>query len=130
MIPQSSKTDKINIEQKLSLFNDYWNPRIIVELNGQHVKLARLKGSFVWHKHLHEDEMFLVIRGKLRMEFRDHTVDISEKEIIIVPAGVEHRPAADEEVAIMLFEPAGTLNTGDADGDAAGEMTRTDLQWI
>jgi mannose-6-phosphate isomerase-like protein (cupin superfamily) len=124
------KTDKINIGDKLLLFTDHWNPRIIGELNGQHIKLVRLKGSFVWHRHLQEDEMFLVLRGKLRMEFRDHAVDMVENEIIIVPRGVEHRPAAEEEVAIMLFEPAGTLNTGDANGDAAGDLTRTDPEWI
>ena len=113
--------EKVNLAEKLSLFNDHYNPRIIGELNGQHVKLVKLKGEFVWHKHEVEDELFLVIKGKLRMEYRDRTVEINEGEFIIVPHGVEHKPAAAEEVQILLFEPATTLNTGDVEN----EMTRT-----
>jgi len=104
--------DKINISQKLSLFTDYWNPRIAGELNGQQIKLAKLFGEFVWHKHDHEDEMFMVISGSLKIEFRDKTVEINPNEFIIVPKGVEHRPVAEKEVSIMLFEPQSTLNTG------------------
>lgn len=107
----------VNIGQKLSLFSDYWHPRIAGELNGQQVKLAKLKGEFVWHRHEEEDEMFYVIRGKLHIAFRDKEVVLQENEFIIVPKGVEHKPYAPEEVSVMLFEPAGTLNTGDADSD-------------
>ena len=115
---------KINIQDKLSLFNDHWNPRIIAELNKQHVKLAKIKGEFIWHRHDEEDEMFLVLKGNLKIEFRDRTETIHENEIIIVPKGVEHRPIAEEEVSIMLFEPATTINTGDLDN----ERTRKNLE--
>lgn len=126
MVGQVAKTmvKKINIDQKLSLFNDHWNPRIIGELNKQHVKLAKIKGEFIWHKHDKEDEMFLVLKGILKIEFRDRTETIRENEIIIVPKGVEHRPIAEEEVSIMLFEPATTINTGDLDN----ERTRKNLE--
>jgi mannose-6-phosphate isomerase-like protein (cupin superfamily) len=102
----------INISEKLASFSDHWSPKIVGELNGQHVKLAKLKGEFIWHHHDHEDELFLVIKGTLRMQFRDREEIINEGEFIIVPAGVEHRPVGDEEVHILLFEPASTLNTG------------------
>ena len=115
---------KINIQDKLSLFNDHWNPRIIGELNKQHVKLAKIKGEFIWHKHEHEDEMFLVLKGTLKIEFRDRTETIHENEIIIVPKGVEHKPIAEEEVSIMLFEPATTINTGALEN----EFTRKKLE--
>ncbi|CAN5519250.1 cupin domain-containing protein [soil metagenome] len=118
--------NKVNIEEKLSLFQDYWNPRIVGELNGQHVKLAKLQGEFVWHKHDDEDELFYVLDGTLKMEFRDKTVEIKPNEFIIVPKGIEHRPVADTEVAIMLFEPATTLNTG----NATSELTRSTLDKI
>jgi mannose-6-phosphate isomerase-like protein (cupin superfamily) len=108
--------DKINIAEKLSLFNDYWNPRIAGELNGQQVKLVKFKGEFVWHKHDNEDEMFYVLKGKFNMEFRDKTVTLNENEFLIVPKGVEHRPVAAEEVWVMLFEPAATFNTGNTEG--------------
>jgi mannose-6-phosphate isomerase-like protein (cupin superfamily) len=106
--------DKVNIQEKLSLFHDHWSPRIVGELNGQHVKLVKLQGEFVWHKHDREDELFLVIKGRFRMEYRDRQVWLEEGEFLIVPRGVEHRPVAPEEVHVLLFEPAGTLNTGDA----------------
>jgi mannose-6-phosphate isomerase-like protein (cupin superfamily) len=115
--------EKINLEQKLSLFTDHWNPRIVGELNGQHVKLVKLKSEFVWHKHDHEDELFFVIKGSFKMEFRDKSMVVNENEFLIVPKGVEHRPIAEEEVSIMLFEPASTLNTG----DAKNELTKTVL---
>ena len=117
---------KINIQDKLSLFNDHWNPRIIAELNKQHVKLAKIKGEFIWHKHDEEDEMFLVLKGNLKIEFRDRTETIHENEIIIVPKGVEHRPIAEEEVSIMLFEPVTTINTGAIEN----ERTRKNLESI
>lgn len=113
--------DKINISQKLSLFNDHWNPKIVGELNGQHIKLAKLQGEFVWHSHEVEDEMFLVISGTLKIEFRDKTVEINPNEFIIVPRGVEHKPIAEKEVTIMLFEPNTTLNTGNIKGDLTRE---------
>jgi mannose-6-phosphate isomerase-like protein (cupin superfamily) len=103
----------VNLAEKLALITEHWQPHIIGELNGQHVKLARLQGEFVWHRHEHEDELFLVLKGRLRMELRDGAVDLAEGELCIVPRGVEHRPVAEEEVHVLLFEPAGTLNTGD-----------------
>lgn len=115
--------EKINIGEKLSLFNDYWNPRIIGELNGQHIKLAKFKGEFVWHKHDNEDEMFYVMKGCFDMHFRDRIVRIEENECIVVPKGIEHKPVAEEEVSVMLFEPATTLNTG----DVINEMTKSEL---
>ena len=118
--------EKVNIAQKLSLFSDHWNPRIVGELNGQQVKLAKFQGEFVWHKHDHEDEMFLVLKGEFKMEFRDKNILLKENEFLIVPKGVEHRPVAEKEVSIMLFEPAGTLNTG----NTTNERTRPDLEKI
>ena len=117
---------KVNIEEKLSLFNDHWSPKIVGELNGQHVKLVKLKGEFVWHHHDDEDELFYVLKGELHMEFRDKTVIVQENEFIIVPRGVEHRPVAPEEVSIMLFEPVATLNTG----NVRTELTRDELDTI
>ena len=117
---------KINISQKLAQFNDHWNPRIIGELNKQHVKLAKIKGEFIWHKHEDEDEMFLVLKGTLKIAFRDKIETIQENEIIIVPRGVEHKPIAEEEVSIMLFEPATTINTGALEN----ERTRKNLESI
>lgn len=118
--------DKVNLQEKLSQFQDHWNPRIAGELNGQHVKLAKLKGEFIWHHHEHEDELFLVIKGALKMEFRDQTEIITEGEFIIVPKGVEHKPVAEEEVHVMLFEPASTLNTGNIEN----ERTKKNLDLI
>ena len=104
--------ERVSLDEKFGEFREHWSPRIVGELNGQHVKLAKLQGEFVWHHHEHEDELFLVHRGTLRMEFRDHTVVLGAGDFLIVPRGVEHRPVADEEVEVLLFEPAGTLNTG------------------
>lgn len=118
--------EKVNIREKLNLFSDHWNPRIIGELNGQHVKAVKLEGEFVWHHHDHEDELFLVVKGKLKMEFRDKTVEVNEGEFIIVPRKVEHRPVADQEVEILLFEPASTLNTGNIEN----ERTKSHLEKI
>lgn len=118
--------EKVNLTDKLSQFSDHWNPRIVGELNGQHVKLVKLKGEFVWHKHDDEDELFYVIKGKLKIEFRDKSVELNENEFIIVPRGIEHKPVAEEEVSVMLFEPASTVNTG----DKPGELTRDKLEKI
>ena len=104
--------EKTNISEKLNLFNDYFNPRIVGELNGQHVKLVKFKGEFVWHHHDTEDEMFLVLNGCFTMELKDKSIMLEKGDFIIIPKGTEHRPVADEEVHVMLFEPAGTLNTG------------------
>jgi mannose-6-phosphate isomerase-like protein (cupin superfamily) len=108
---------KVNLVEKLSLFADHWSPKIVGELNGQQVKLAKFQGEFVWHKHDHEDELFLVVHGRFRMEFRDRQVELETGEFQIVPRGVEHRPVADEEVHVLLFEPATTLNTGDVENE-------------
>jgi mannose-6-phosphate isomerase-like protein (cupin superfamily) len=104
--------EKINLKEKFSLFRDHWKPKIVGELNGQHVKLVKFSGPFEWHHHEHEDELFLVIKGWFHMEFRDRRIRLEEGEFLVVPRGVEHRPVADEEVHVLLFEPAGTLNTG------------------
>jgi mannose-6-phosphate isomerase-like protein (cupin superfamily) len=104
--------NKINIAAKFAKINEYWKPYIAAELNGQYVKLDKLKGEFVFHHHENEDEMFLVVKGRFRMEFRDRHEWIEEGEFIVVPRGVEHRPVADEECWLLLFEPATTLNTG------------------
>ncbi len=109
--------DKVNIQEKLNLINDYWNPRIVGELNGQQVKLVKFKGPFIWHKHDNEDEMFFVIKGSFTMEFRNKKTEINEGEFIIVPKGVEHKPAAENEVHVLLFEPASTLNTGNVENE-------------
>ncbi len=116
----------ININEKFSLFSDYWAPKIVGELNGQQVKLAKFKGDFVWHKHDNEDELFMVIKGVLTIEFRDKTVVVNENEFIIVPKGVEHKPVAHEEVWVLLFEPEATLNTG----NNLGELTQKVLDKI
>ena len=107
----------INIAEKLAVISDHWKPRIVAELNGQQVKLVKFQGEFVWHRHENEDELFLVVQGAFRMEFRDRSVELCEGEMLVVPRGVEHRPVAEREVAVMLFEPASTLNTGSAGGE-------------
>jgi mannose-6-phosphate isomerase-like protein (cupin superfamily) len=116
---------KISLADKLSQFSDHYNPRIVGELNSQQVKLVKFKGEFVWHHHEHEDELFLVVRGRFRMDFRDRQEWIEEGEFLIVPRGVEHRPVAQEEVSVLLFEPATTLNTGNVQDDA---LTRKELE--
>lgn len=109
--------DKVNVAQKLSQIHEHWKPHIAGELNGQSIKLVKFQGEFVWHHHENEDEMFLVVKGRFRMEFRDKTVSLQQGEFIIVPRGVEHKPVADEECWIMLFEPASTLNTGNVENE-------------
>ncbi len=118
--------NKINLAEKLNQIRDYWNPRIAGELNGQQVKLVKFKGEFTWHKHDEEDEMFLVVKGEFNMELRDQTITMRENELIIIPRGIEHRPVAENEVSVMLFEPASTLNTG----DQRNAMTRDKLEKI
>lgn len=115
--------DKVNLADKFALFSEHWSPKIVGELNGQHVKLAKFEGEFVWHKHDHEDELFFIVEGVLKIEFRDKNVTLEKGEFMIVPKGVEHKPVAESEVWVMLFEPATTLNTG----DTQNELTRHDL---
>ncbi len=122
-----SNYKSINLQEKYNLINEHWSPKIIGELNGQHVKLAKIKGDFIWHHHEEEDELFMVIKGTLFMDFRDRTEVIKEGEIIIVPKGIEHRPRTeDKEVQIMLFEPMTTLNTG----EIKNERTKENLEKI
>lgn len=118
--------ETVNLREKFSLFSDYCNPRIIGEVNECHVKAVKLKGEFVWHHHEHEDELFLVVKGTLRMKFRDHEALVREGEFVIVPRGVEHLPIADDEVHIVLIEPKTTLNTG----NITNERTVAQLQRI
>jgi mannose-6-phosphate isomerase-like protein (cupin superfamily) len=117
---------KVNIAEKMDQIADHYNPRIAGELNGQLVKFVKFKGEFVWHHHDNEDEMFLVTKGKFRMELEDKTVDLTKGEFIIIPRGVEHRPVAEEEVEVILFEPSSTLNTG----NVKNEMTKEKLEKI
>lgn len=118
--------NKVNIQEKLTQFSDQWSPKIAGELNGQHVKLVKFKGEFVWHKHDNEDEMFYVLKGSFDMHLRDKTITLRENEFIVIPRGVEHRPVAVEEVSVMLFEPATTINTG----NVVNELTKENLQKI
>ena len=109
--------EKVSLASKFASFSDHWSPKIVGELNGQHVKLVKFAGEFVWHHHDHEDEMFLVHRGRFRMELRDQVIELGAGDFLIVPRGVEHRPVAGEEVEVILFEPAGTLNTGNVQSE-------------
>ena len=109
--------EKVNIREKLALFSDHWNPRVVGDLNGQQVKLVKFQGEFLWHDHAAEDELFLVMRGSFRMDFRGRSVTLQEGEFIIVPRGVEHRPVAEQEVEVMLFEPAQIKHTGDVESE-------------
>lgn len=104
--------ERISLDAQFADIHEHFRPRIVAELNGQSVKLAKMKGEFVWHHHEAEDELFFVWRGRFRMEFRDRTVDLGPGDMLVVPRGVEHRPVAEEEVEILLFEPAATRNTG------------------
>lgn len=116
----------INLKEKLDLFQEQWTPKIIGELNGQHVKLAKLEGEFIWHDHKYEDELFYVIKGQLILELRDQTITLNEGEMYIVPKGVEHKPIAKEEVHVLLFEPAVIKHTGEVEH----ELTKDKLDWI
>jgi mannose-6-phosphate isomerase-like protein (cupin superfamily) len=118
--------NKISLAEKFGGFSEHWSPKIVAALNGQEVKVVKFRGEFVWHRHEAEDELFLVVRGGFRMEFRDHSVSLNEGEMLVGPRGVEHRPVADEEVCVLLFEPAATLNTG----TAGGERTVAQPAWI
>jgi mannose-6-phosphate isomerase-like protein (cupin superfamily) len=109
--------EKVNVREKLALFADHWNPRVVGDLNGQQVKLVKFQGEFVWHDHAAEDELFLVVRGSFRMDFRDRSVTLKQGEFIIVPRGVEHRPVAEQEVEVMLFEPAAIKHTGEVESE-------------
>jgi mannose-6-phosphate isomerase-like protein (cupin superfamily) len=118
--------EKVNLAEKLTKFSKPWDPKIVGALNGQHVKLVKLQGAFVWHQHESEDELFLILRGSIIMHFRDRSVTVGEGELIIVPRGIEHRPEAPEEAHALLFEPASTVNTG----NAPGAMTVESSEWI
>jgi mannose-6-phosphate isomerase-like protein (cupin superfamily) len=107
-----SDLERIDLAEKLSRIDERWSPRIVAELNGQHVKLVKIEGEFVWHSHAEEDELFLVLSGQLRIELRDGAVVLGPGQMVVVPRGIEHRPVAEGEVHVLLFEPAGTLNTG------------------
>ncbi len=118
---------KVNLLEKLSAFRDHWSPKIVGELNGQEVKLVKFQGEFVWHRHAAEDELFLVVEGSFRLEYRDPSgvesaVEIGAGEFVVVPRGTEHRPVAEREVAVLLFEPAGTRNTGNVRSGLTAEV--------
>ena len=115
---------KINIAKALSTFDDHWNPRILAQLNGQDVRVAKIEGTFDWHHHDHEDELFMVVSGRLELRFRDRVETLEAGEMIVVPRGTEHQPHAEEECAILLFEPSSTVNTGNVES----ERTRHDLE--
>lgn len=114
---KARKMEKVNLSEKMARVHDYWNPRIVGELNDSYVKVVKLQGEFVWHHHDNEDELFWVIKGTLRMDFRDRQVSINPGEFLIVPRGVDHRPVADEEVHLVLLEPKTTLNTGNVSNE-------------
>ena len=116
---------KVNLAEKLGLISEFWSPKAVGAVNDFHVKLVKLRGEFVWHAHEAEDELFLVLKGRLRMQFRSHEVVVEPGELIIVPHGTEHRPVADDEVHVLLLEPGSTTNTG----TAGGERTRS-VEWL
>ncbi|MEN8242274.1 MAG: cupin domain-containing protein [Chloroflexota bacterium] len=118
--------DVINFAEKLALFEEHWSPKIIAQMNDYHFKLAKIKGEFTWHSHPETDETFIVITGSFQMQLRDKTLTLSAGEMWVVPKGVEHRPVAEQECHILLVEPAGTVNTGDAGGD----LTAAHDEWI
>lgn len=119
------RLEKVNLPEKLALFEEHWSPKIVGELNGQQVRLVKILGEFVWHHHEEEDELFLVVKGGFRMEFRDGEEWIGEGEMIVVPRGVEHRPVAEKEAHVLLFEPASTVNTGGVESElTARELDR------
>lgn len=118
--------EKISFKDKLALFSEQWSPRIIAQMNENHLKLAKIKGEFVWHSHPETDEVFIVLEGAFEMRLRDKHLHLTAGEMCVIPKGVEHCPAADQECAILLIEPAGTVNTG----DAGGELTAAHDEWI
>lgn len=117
--------EKVNLAEKFSRFSETWSPKIVGEVQGMHVKIAKLKGEFIWHHHDDEDEMFFIVKGRLLIKFRDQDVWLDEGEFLVVPRGVEHCPVAEDEVHLMMFEPVGTLNTGNV---ADSDRTKTDLE--
>jgi mannose-6-phosphate isomerase-like protein (cupin superfamily) len=117
---------KVNLNDKFDLINEYWQPRVAGELNGQQIKIAKLKGEFIWHHHENEDEFFMVIKGNLKIALPEQEISLDEGEFFIVPRGIEHKPIADEEVWVMMFEPTGTLNTG----NVRSELTKEELESI
>jgi len=119
--------EKVNLNEKFGLFTEQWSPKIVAELNGQHVKLAKLEGEFEWHHHENEDELFFVLKGKLLVHFRDKTIELEPGEMLVIPKGIEHKPEAHEEVHLAIFEPVGTVNTGE---NEHGELTVAELDWI
>ncbi len=121
-----SEIEKVNLAEKLQRFDDYWSPKIVGEINDSHVKLAKLKGEFVWHHHEAEDEMFLVVKGRLTIKLRDRDIHLDEGEFVVIPRGVEHLPVADEEAHVLLLEPKTTLNTG----NLVNERTVAELERI
>ena len=114
---KETQLNKVNLSEKFSLINNYWDPKIVGELNNQYVKIAKLKGEFVWHQHEKEDELFMVIKGHLTIKLRDSNIELNEGEFYIIPKGVEHMPVAEDEVHVLMFEPQTTVNTGNADSD-------------
>lgn len=122
----STTMESINLAEKLEKFSDHWAPKIIAQMNDVQFKLAKINGEFVWHSHADTDEVFIVLKGSMAIHFRHRSVRLSRGELCVVPGGVEHRPVAEEECHIMLVEPAGTVNTG----DAGGELTADDVEWI
>ena len=116
----------INLEDKLAKFSDHWSPKIIAQMNNYHFKLVKFQGEFIWHSHSDTDEVFIVLDGEMTIEFREENVELKTGELLVVPKKVEHRPRAEKECKIMLVEPAGTVNTGDAGGD----LTAKDNNWI
>jgi len=118
--------DKVNLSQKFALFQEYWSPKIAGELNDSYIKLAKLKGEFVWHQHENEDELFLVVKGQLLIKLRDRDIHLKEGEFVVIPRGVEHLPIAEEEVHVLLLEPKSTLNTG----NVQNERTVTNEEWV
>ncbi len=118
--------EKVNLAEKFALFDAYWTPKIVGELNGQYVKLAKLKGEFVWHHHEAEDELFMVVKGSMIIQLEEEDIVLGEGELCIVPRGIEHRPVADQEVHILLFEPQSTLHTGNVES----EKTVHEQEWI
>ena len=118
--------EKINLKEKLSKFSDYWAPRIIAEMNDYQFKLVKIQGEFIWHDHTDTDEVFIVIEGKMEIEFKNETVELNEGEMYVVPKGVQHKPRSDSECKIMLVEPRGVVNTGNSEG----ELTALNDVWI
>lgn len=118
--------EKINIKEKFTLFDEHWSPKIIAQLNDYHFKIAKIEGEFVWHSHPETDEVFIVINGEFEMQLRDGNLTLKEGQMCVIPKGMEHKPVAEKECAILMVELAGTLNTG----DAGGEHTQEDLDWI